>query len=305
MPREEIHFHELSHIDTIIDVLCVARAVAYFNIDTVFCGPVPVGRGFVKTAHGMMPNPPPATTELLSGFKVVFLDEELELTTPTGAAIVRHYVKSQTRPAFRIIRHGCGFGTFETARPNVLRVFIGETEGPAVDEEIWVMEADMDDMETEYMGVAAERIRSVGALDVLYFPVQMKKGRSGIRLSILAPASRVACLDGSGLSGDVDLWPAAQVGVSDNPCPVGRGAPDVVRPGKGEERVRQVGKAREDPHRVRRGKTDCRRAGACRTAAYWTLLRKNFKSLKRPGFIARSIFLNISAFIYFNWASHR
>ena len=82
------------------------------------------------------------------------------------------------------------------------------------------MEADMDDMETEYMGVAAERIRSVGALDVLYFPVQMKKGRSGIRLSILAPASRLAALDGSGLSRDLDLWPAAQVGVSDNPCPV-------------------------------------------------------------------------------------
>ncbi len=194
VPREEIHFHELSHIDTIVDVLGVARAVAYFDIDTVYCGPVPVGRGFVKTAHGMMPNPPPATTELLSGFKVIFLDEELELTTPTGAAIIRHYVKSQTRPAFRIIRHGCGFGTFETARPNVLRVFIGETEGPAVDEEIWVMEADMDDMETEYMGVAAERIRSVGALDVLYFPVQMKKGRSGIRLSILAPASRLPAL---------------------------------------------------------------------------------------------------------------
>jgi uncharacterized protein (TIGR00299 family) protein len=194
VPKEEIHFHELSHIDTIIDVLGVARAIAYFDIDTVFCGPVPVGRGFVKTAHGMMPNPPPATTELLSGFSVVFLDEEFELTTPTGAAIVRHYVKSQKRPPFRIIRHGCGFGTFETARPNVLRVFIGETEGPAVDEEIWVMEADMDDMESEYMGVAAERIRRMGALDVLYFPVQMKKGRSGIRLSVLAPASRLPAL---------------------------------------------------------------------------------------------------------------
>ena len=111
VPADEIHFHELSHIDTIIDVLCVARAVAYFDIDTVCCGPVPVGRGFVKTAHGMMPNPPPATTELLSGFKVVFLDEELELTTPTGAAIVRHYVKEpdetgvQDRPPRLRVRH--------------------------------------------------------------------------------------------------------------------------------------------------------------------------------------------------------
>jgi hypothetical protein len=191
VPKEEIHFHELSHIDTIIDVLCAARAIAYFKIDKVFCGPVPVGRGFVKTAHGIMPNPPPATTELLSGFKVVFLDEEIELTTPTGAAIVRHYAKSQTMPAFRILRHGCGFGAHETARPNALRVFIGDMDAPEFDEEIWVMEADMDDMESEYIGVAAERIRLEGAIDVLYFPVQMKKGRSGMRLSILSPSSRI------------------------------------------------------------------------------------------------------------------
>jgi uncharacterized protein (TIGR00299 family) protein len=194
VPKEDIHFHELSHIDTIIDVLCAARAIAYFKIDKVFCGPVPVGRGFVKTAHGIMPNPPPATTELLSGFKVVFLDEELELTTPTGAAIVRHYAKSQTAPAFRIVRHGCGFGAYETARPNALRVFIGEMDAPDFDEEIWVMEADMDDMESEYIGAAAERIRLEGALDVLCFPVQMKKGRSGMRLSILSPSSRISAI---------------------------------------------------------------------------------------------------------------
>ncbi len=194
VPRDEIHFHELSHIDTIIDVLSVARAIAYFAIDRVYCGPVPVGRGFVKTAHGIMPNPPPATTELLTGFKVVFLEEELELTTPTGAAIVRHYAKSQTKPPFRITRTGCGFGTFETERPNVLRVFVGETDSPGLDEEVWVMEADMDDMESEYIGAVAERIRGKGALDVLYFPVQMKKGRSGIRLAILASASRIDAL---------------------------------------------------------------------------------------------------------------
>ncbi|MGD0230493.1 MAG: nickel pincer cofactor biosynthesis protein LarC [Syntrophorhabdales bacterium] len=192
--REEIHFHELSHIDTIIDVLCVARAIAYFAIDTVLSGPIPVGRGFVKTAHGMMPNPPPATTELLSGFHVIFLDEELELTTPTGAAIVKHYVKSQARRPFRVLRHGCGFGTFETAKPNVLRVFIGETTDPFVDEEVWIMEADTDDMEIEYMGAVADRLRKEGALDVLHFPVQMKKERCGIRLSIIAPLSRVEAL---------------------------------------------------------------------------------------------------------------
>jgi hypothetical protein len=185
VPREEVHFHELSHVDTIIDVLCVARAMAYFNIEKVLSGPIPQGRGLIETAHGIMPNPPPATTELLSGFDVVFLDEEKELTTPTGAAIVRYYVKSQSRMAFRIVGHGYGFGTFETTRPNVLRVFIGEAEDAVIDEEVWVIEADMDDMETEYIGAVAERMREAGALDVLYFSVQMKKGRSGIRLSII------------------------------------------------------------------------------------------------------------------------
>jgi uncharacterized protein (TIGR00299 family) protein len=185
VPREEVHFHELSHVDTIIDVLCVARAMSYFNIDRVFSGPIPQGRGLIKTAHGIMPNPPPATTELLAGFEVVFLDEEKELTTPTGAAIVKYYVKSQGRIPFRVTGHGYGFGTFETTRPNVLRVFIGEAANEVVDEEVWVIEADMDDMETEYIGAVADRMRGAGALDVLYFPVQMKKGRSGIRLSIV------------------------------------------------------------------------------------------------------------------------
>jgi len=184
--REEVHFHELSHVDTIIDVLCVARAVAYFNIEKVLSGPIPQGRGLIKTAHGIMPNPPPATTEILSGFDVVFLDEEKELTTPTGAAIVRYYVKNRSRIPFKIIGQGYGFGTFETAKPNVLRVFIGEAEDAVIDEEVWVIEADMDDMETEYIGAVAERMRRAGALDVLYFPVQMKKGRSGIRLSIIS-----------------------------------------------------------------------------------------------------------------------
>ena len=194
VPKGEIHFHELSHIDTLIDLLCVARAVAYFSIDRVLCGPVPHGRGFIKTAHGVMPNPPPATTELLMGFPVVFLEEELELTTPTGAAIVRYYVKGPAKEAFSINGHGCGFGTFETARPNVLRAFIGESQDAFADEVVWMMEADMDDMEMEYLGAAADRIRGAGALDVLYFPVQMKKGRPGMRLSIIAPESRIGDL---------------------------------------------------------------------------------------------------------------
>jgi pyridinium-3,5-bisthiocarboxylic acid mononucleotide nickel chelatase len=183
--RNELHLHELSNIDTIIDLLCVAKGMDYFGIDRIYCGPVPCGRGTIKTAHGIIPNPPPVTLEILSGFPLVFYDEPLELTTPTGATIVRHYVKDRrTAPAFIIEKTGYGVGTYKTARPDALRIFIGISEEPARDEEVWVIECDLDDMEMEYMGAVADRIRRNGARDVLYFPVFMKKGRPGIRLSV-------------------------------------------------------------------------------------------------------------------------
>jgi hypothetical protein len=190
--KEDVHLHELSHIDTLIDVVCVARAVSYFKIEKVLCSAVPQGRGFINTAHGIMPNPPPATVEILHGFQAVFLDEEVELTTPTGAAILKYYVKEkgQSRIPFVILGHGSGFGTKEMeTRPNIVRVFVGETQEGLINEEIWVIEADMDDVEIEYLGAIADRLRAAGAHDVLYFPVHMKKGRSGIRLSITSPAS--------------------------------------------------------------------------------------------------------------------
>jgi pyridinium-3,5-bisthiocarboxylic acid mononucleotide nickel chelatase len=194
VPKEEVHFHELSHVDTLIDILSVARAMAYFEVTKVFSGPVPHGRGFIKTAHGVMPNPPPATARILSDFQCVFLDEEMELTTPTGAAVLKYYVKGPQRPAFRVVGHGYGFGTRETARPNVLRVFVGESSDIPSDEEVWIVEADMDDAETEYLGAVADRLRDAGALDVLSFPIQMKKGRTGIRLSLITTTASLAGL---------------------------------------------------------------------------------------------------------------
>jgi len=183
--REELHLHELSNVDTIIDLLCVAKGMDYFKIDKVYCGPVPCGRGTIKTAHGIIPNPPPVTLEILSGHPIVFYDEPLELTTPTGATIVSHYVKDvKTIPPFIVEKTGYGVGTYKTARPDALRIFIGSIEEPVYDEEVWVIECDLDDMEMEYMGAVADRIRNSGALDVLYFSVSMKKGRPGIRLSV-------------------------------------------------------------------------------------------------------------------------
>lgn len=186
--REEVHFHELSHIDTLIDVVSVAKGMHYFGIEKVYCGPVPMGRGTIKISHGIVPNPPPATVEILTGYNLRFVDTPLELTTPTGAAVVRYYVKEMYQaPSFAMQKIGYGFGSYKSEMPDALRIFIGTSEDPSHEEEIWLLEVDLDDMNMEYLGAVAEKMREEGALDALYFPVYMKKGRIGVRLSITSP----------------------------------------------------------------------------------------------------------------------
>lgn len=197
VPKESTHLHELSHIDTLIDILSVAKGIHFLGINKVYAGPIPHGRGTIKTAHGIIPNPPPATVEILKGYNVVFLELPVELTTPTGATIVKHYVKDNGKcPAMKVQAMGYGLGTYETDRPDALRVFIGETDPSSTDEEVWVIETDLDDMETEYLGSVAERLKANGALDVLYFPVYMKKGRAGVRLSLTVSGERLKDLAG-------------------------------------------------------------------------------------------------------------
>lgn len=182
---DKVHFHELSHIDTIIDLTCAAFGIWSLGIDAVYCGPVPCGSGTIKTSHGMIPNPPPVTLEILRDHRLVFYDENLELTTPTGAAIVAHYAsKEKGVPAFRALATGYGAGTYTSSRPDILRILIGETDEIRYDQEVFIVEADIDDLPMEYIGAVLDRIRGAGARDVLHFPVSMKKGRTGIRLSV-------------------------------------------------------------------------------------------------------------------------
>lgn len=189
--RDRVHFHELSHIDTIIDLVSVAYGMHFVGADAVYCGPVPCGCGTINTSHGVLPNPPPVTLEILKGHELAFYPENLELTTPTGAAIVAYYARTQGKaPPFKETGRGYGMGTYESSRPDVLRIFVGEADGPGYDEEVLVIETDIDDMEMEYLGAVIERIRSAGAIDVVHFPVSMKKGRTGVRISVTADAAR-------------------------------------------------------------------------------------------------------------------
>ena len=127
----------------------------------------------------------------MKGHELIFYPENLELTTGTGAAIVAYYARKQGRvPAFREVAKGYGLGTYPSSRPDVLRIFVGETGDVGFEEEVLMIEADIDDMEMEFLGAVIERIRSAGAIDVVHFPVSMKKGRTGVRISVTAYASR-------------------------------------------------------------------------------------------------------------------
>ncbi|HOJ43012.1 MAG TPA: nickel pincer cofactor biosynthesis protein LarC [Syntrophorhabdaceae bacterium] len=190
--RDELHFHELSNIDTPVDLIGVAHGINYFNIEKVYCGPVPCGYGTIKTSHGTIPNPPPVTLEILNPFKIAFFNEPLELTTPTGAAILRYYAqKHNTIPAMKVERIGYGVGTYKSQRPDILRVFIGESQELEEQDDVFIIETDIDDMELEYLSAAMDRIREAGALECIFFPVYMKKGRLGLRLSILVKADKL------------------------------------------------------------------------------------------------------------------
>lgn len=190
--REDVHFHELSSIDTFLDFLLVASAIYYFRIDKVFVGAIPHGSGFIETSHGTVPNPPPLTVEILKGFLSTFTQDPYELTTPTGATIVKYYARSHERiTGMRISLAGCGVGNYKMTKPDILRVYIGEKETPYPADEVTIIEFDVDDMEMEYTGLFADTLRRCGAIEIVYFPVFMKKGRIGLRFSVISPEEKL------------------------------------------------------------------------------------------------------------------
>ena len=175
-------------MDAILDVVGSVWGFALLEVSAVYCGPLQVGDGFVRAAHGLLPVPAPATLKLLEGHPVRPGPEGAgELVTPTGAAIVR--VLSQGGPPATFIprRSGFGAGTRDPAgRANALRITLADELSGAVNVEcLGVLAADVDDMSGEYLAAAAESLRSAGALDVTMTPIVMKKGRPGIRIEVL------------------------------------------------------------------------------------------------------------------------
>ncbi len=225
---EKIHFHEVGAVDAMVDIVCAAVGAEALGVDEIVCSPLNVGGGTVKCAHGTFPIPAPATVELLKDAPVYSSGVQAELVTPTGAAIVKVLAKRFAAfPAMKIEKAGYGAGTRDFAGfPNVLRITIGEEQagmvGRAVqapevadgsvetptsrkcgekrgtphlsEETISVLEANLDDLNPQVFGYVMERLLAEDALDAFGVPVQMKKGRPGMLLTVLCKPEDAAKL---------------------------------------------------------------------------------------------------------------
>jgi uncharacterized protein (TIGR00299 family) protein len=184
----KVHFHEVGAVDSIADIVGSAIAWELLAAKRIVASPVPTGRGFVEIAHGRCSIPAPATAELLAGIPLAASDVEAELTTPTGAAILSVLAQSYgPMPPMTIERIGYGAGQRDLEeQANLLRLIVGQTSDPApAGEQLWMVETNLDDVSGELVGYSIERLWDSGALDVYTTPIQMKKNRPGVVLSVL------------------------------------------------------------------------------------------------------------------------
>jgi len=191
--REAVHFHEVGAVDAIVDVTGGVLALTMLGIDAVYVSALPLGGGFVDTAHGRMPVPGPGTAELLRGFPIVDTGVHAELVTPTGAAILTTLARPALRlPSMIVSAVGYGAGTMDLpGTPNVLRCFVGDAVGDATLETIVQLETTIDDMSPQLYEPLMDRLFEAGAVDVFLTPVVMKRSRPGTVLTALCPRDRL------------------------------------------------------------------------------------------------------------------
>jgi uncharacterized protein (TIGR00299 family) protein len=200
---EKIHFHEVGAVDAILDVVGAAICLEMLGVEKVYSSAVHIGAGTVQTAHGLLPVPAPATAELLKGFPVYGRDVDSELVTPTGAALLAALSeRAGDAPPMRIERVGYGAGSRDLPWANLLRVTFGEELAPiqatrnqvSEGERVWVVEANIDDMNPQFYEHVSERLFAAGAMDVYLIPIHMKRGRPATMLSLMVDEPK---LDGA------------------------------------------------------------------------------------------------------------
>jgi uncharacterized protein (TIGR00299 family) protein len=183
---EEIHFHEVGAVDSIIDIVGAAVGLDYFEVDRLYSSALPLGSGQVQSQHGILPLPAPATLRLLemAQAKIVPSPARTELVTPTGAAILATLATFE-QPAMMIRKIGTGAGQRDLPWPNIFRLILGETD-EAAHLPMVVIETNIDDMNPQIFGQVMSRLFAAGALDVYFTPIQMKKNRPGTMMSVIA-----------------------------------------------------------------------------------------------------------------------
>ncbi|NNG07956.1 MAG: nickel pincer cofactor biosynthesis protein LarC [Desulfobacteraceae bacterium] len=197
-PPDEVHFHEVGAVDSIIDIVGSVFGIEYLGIASISASFLPLGSGFVETRHGRIPIPAPATIALLKGIPVYDSGIQHELVTPTGAALVKALASSfGSMPAMTVERVGYGVGSRDLPdRPNLLRLIIGHDQTEQQVETVVSLEANLDDTNPEWLGFLMGRLFDAGALDVVFCPVQMKKNRPGILIQVMGkPEQRDNLMD--------------------------------------------------------------------------------------------------------------
>jgi uncharacterized protein (TIGR00299 family) protein len=185
---DHVHLHELGGVDTIVDVVACLVGLEVLGIEKVVASPLPMGRGFIKAAHGQIPLPAPATVALLKGVPVVGSDIEKELVTPTGAALLSSLASGFGQiPPMTLVAVGYGAGGRDLPIPNVVRLLIGDQAAPGRlgTESVIVLETNIDDLNPQLYDHVMARLFKAGALDVFLTPIQMKKNRPGTLLTVL------------------------------------------------------------------------------------------------------------------------
>lgn len=187
-PLEEVHLHELGGIDTIVDVVGSIIGLKLLGIERVYSSPLPLGEGFVETAHGRLPIPAPATAELLKGVPVYSNGMKGELVTPTGAGIISTLSYSfGPIPPITIEKIGYGAGKKDFAIPNMLRAIMGELYQEKQRDTNTIIDVNIDDMNPQIYGYLMDKLFEIGALDVFFTPIYMKKSRPAVKLTVISP----------------------------------------------------------------------------------------------------------------------
>jgi len=191
---DQIHFHEVGAVDALVDIVGVVAGFEYLKIKQLICSPLPMARGWITCAHGEIPLPGPAVCRLLAGVPVYGENIDQELVTPTGAALVRELANDfGPMSPMLLTQTGYGAGSMvrHDGRPNLLRLLLGQSMVVQEAQQVEVIETHLDDWNPEFWPHVSERLIAAGALDVCLIPIQMKKGRPGFLLRVIAePATR-------------------------------------------------------------------------------------------------------------------